>query len=96
VEINGQPGSGRKVLKHHPKVGSGTGGGSAKNEGVIRVLENRTGGIVSNGVGQGPALPGLANQVLQDIGHKDKDIRGEGVPLTEAIFTADPIAGDTV
>jgi hypothetical protein len=47
-------------------------------------------------VGQIPELPGLADQVLQDIGHKDEEIRGEGVPLTEPILTADPIAGDTV
>jgi hypothetical protein len=64
MEINGQPGSRRKVLKHHPEVGSGAEGGSTKNEGVVRVLENRTGGIVNDGVGQIPQLPGLANHAL--------------------------------
>jgi hypothetical protein len=38
----------------------------------------------------------LTDQVLQDISHKDEEIRGEGVPLTEAVLTTDPIAGDTV
>jgi hypothetical protein len=59
MEINGQTCSGRKILKDHSEVGSGAGGGSTKNEGVIRVLENRTGGIVNDGVGQIPELPGL-------------------------------------
>jgi hypothetical protein len=64
-----------KFVKNTPKTGSGSGRSLAKDQGVINILEDRTGDICGDGMGQRAVLPGKPNHALEHVGDDDKEIR---------------------
>jgi predicted house-cleaning noncanonical NTP pyrophosphatase (MazG superfamily) len=70
--------------------------GANNNEGIIRVLRNRTREITNKRVGEEPIARGLKKKLLENINNNVEEKRGEGIALAKAAATSNPRSRDPI
>jgi hypothetical protein len=96
VEVDGETGRRSKVIEDHLEVGDRGAVRPAKDKGVVGILENRAREVRGERVTRIAISPGAADKALENVSDNDKEVRGEGIALPEAISAADPVSRDTV
>jgi hypothetical protein len=90
VEIDGQAGSGREIIKHLLKIGNMVRDSANDNEGVIGILEDGAGEVIHQGVKEKTREGGDAKHLLKDVSNDVKQEGGERVSLPKPPAALDP------
>jgi response regulator of citrate/malate metabolism len=90
VEVDGEPGGLREVIKDLFEVRNMLRNSANDDECVVSILKDRTEEVINERVEEEPLPRGLQNHLLQDIHNNIEEERGEGVSLSEAAAALDP------
>jgi hypothetical protein len=77
-------------LKDVLSLGDGISGTVKEDQSVVGVLKNGARFTKNKGVSDRGSKRQVLKQATKDVSNNDKDVRGEGVALTEAISAIDP------
>jgi hypothetical protein len=78
VKIYSEPGSGSKIIKDIFKIGDVFRDSANNNEGVVGVLEDRTGEIIDKRVTKEPIPRGLEQKLLENVCNNVEEEGGKG------------------
>jgi len=67
-----------------------------KNQGIIGVLENRTGFTMNNRVMDCSSKEGMMQKPAEHISHDNEEIRRQGVTLAETVPAVNPTPWDSI
>jgi hypothetical protein len=96
VEVDDEASGRREIVKHLFKVGNMFRDGTDDDEGVISILEDRTGEVINQGVQEEPLAGGMGDHLLQDVNNNVEKEWGKGVALPQAAAALDPSSGHSV